>query len=70
MNNVPEVRGERVPRKYSKGMGSGWFWCHHVKDWIVCYINMDWGARLDGHYVRTENFDDVVGPLEAPDELK
>lgn len=60
-------------RPFVKTRGSGWFWCHRPmvggsSDWSVLYINALWGALIDGKYVRTDNFDDVVGPLEAPRE--
>ena len=65
--NVCPIKEARKPEPFVKTMGSGWFWCHRGNDWIVCYINASWGALVDGYYVRTDNFDAVVGPLEAPD---
>jgi hypothetical protein len=56
----------REPTQYHRKMGSGWFWCHYSQGWIVCYINSIWGAKVDGRYISTTNFDDVRGPLEVP----
>lgn len=72
MQIVPD-KSPLSKRPFVKTRGSGWFWCHRPmvggsSDWSVLYINALWGALIDGKYVRTDNFDDVVGPLEAPRE--
>ena len=63
-------RQSQIARKYSFLLGSGWFWCHGQFGWIVCYIDAVWGAKVDGLYISTDNFDDVVGPLDYPKEPK
>lgn len=63
-----QQKERREQQLYTKARGSGWFWCRNRADWIVCYINMGWGALVDGIYIRTDNFIDVVGPLQAPDD--
>lgn len=62
----------RKPHPFAKTRGSGWFWCHTPRSqtqsprWDVYYINAQWGANVGLRYIRTDNFDDVVGPLETP----
>jgi hypothetical protein len=62
----------RKPEPFVKTRGSGWFWCHTPRTetqsprWDIYYVNAMWGANVAGHYTNMGNFDDVVGPLEAP----
>lgn len=63
--DTPPNPPTRELKRYDRKMGSGWFWCHGEYGWIACYINSIWGAKLDGRYISTNNFDDVL-PLEPP----